>query len=265
MGPWRSKQQAGSGESTGGSQHGTGRQSPAEAAPWAVTEFLPFPVLEQGGQLTATDLLGFWFRPPTRNGPDWGGFFSQGSGGVPQPDPSSQHQGPPGPPVPPPVPSSPREHLRSWTMARALVRSDETYLVDQQAEGALDCLYEFLHAIERRDVEAAMDYVAEDYHSMEQDREVTKADLQVRVEKLLAWVGDADMQVGLTTVPEALFHQVGVLVFAEIQVDACSADGEKRTHLDERLAILKQQANGGWAISALSATRGSRTDSGDTD
>ena len=46
-----------------------------EEAPWAASHLPLFPVIEHGERLTATDLLGWWFRPPRRHEQAWDSFF----------------------------------------------------------------------------------------------------------------------------------------------------------------------------------------------
>lgn len=131
----------------------------------------------------------------------------------------------------------------------------ESQIIDEQAEGALECLYEFLHAIERRDVEAAMEWIAPDFHTIEDDKEVTKEALRIRVESLIDWMGDADAEVSLTTVPEPMFHPLGVIVGADIQIQVLDPGNEPRIHVDERVAVCQQQPDGTWGICALSPMR----------
>jgi hypothetical protein len=208
-----------------------------------------FPVIEHGDRLTATDLLGWWFRPPRRDG--WDSYFEDAEQEAPEPVQARQQQSGVE------RARNQRGFARSWSLVRSAIRDSETHLVDEQAEGALDCLYEFLHAIERRDLAAAMSRVSADFHSMEGDREVTKADLRASVEQLFDWMGSWDAQVVLTTVPEPMFHPLGVLIPVEIQVDS-EGGGENdapRTHIDERVALLQAQADGTWSITGLSPAR----------
>ncbi len=222
----------------------------ADDDPWMVGHMPAFPVIEHGDRLTATDLLGWWFRPPRRAG--WNSFFEEAEReGAPELQPATQ-----------PHPKARSEHgqrafARSWTLVRSAIRDNETHLIDEQAEGALDCLYEFLHAIERRDLTSAMARVSEQFHTIESDREVTKADLRARVEQLFDWMGGWGAQVVLTTVPEPMFHPLGILIPVEIQVDS-EGGGENdapRTHLDERVALLQAEADGTWSIAGLSPAR----------
>ena len=62
----------------------------------------------------------------------------------------------------------------------AIAESDQS-----AAEAVIEALYGFVHAIARADVPAAMRWVASDYHSMEDDREVTFETLQQQLEDLV--------------------------------------------------------------------------------
>lgn len=227
---------------------------------WPIGQLPALPVLEPGEKLTATDLLGWWFRPPRRGGRDWDSFFSHG----PAPSRTQSRGATPGDPGPgpgqafqaPPPAMSLRTLPRSWTFTRSFLDEDEVKLVDEHAEAAVECLYEFLHALERREVDVAMDFVALDYHTMENDRETRREDLRARVETMLESLQGWDIEVSLTTAPEPLFHPVGVLILADIQVNAWRASRKKRTHADRRVAIVQQQGDGRWKIAAFSPTEG---------
>jgi ketosteroid isomerase-like protein len=221
-------------------------------APSVAASVPGLPVLEPGERLTATDLLGWWFRPPQRQTSDWDGFFGQ-----PNPAPT-QAQAPlpaPGLGASPPGASSPslRSIPRAWTNMRPFLDEEEVKLADDRAEAATECLYEFLHAVGRRDLSAAMACVADDYHVFENERETNKSDLLARTEAALQSLYGWQIEVGLTTVPEPVFHPMGVLIYADIQVNAVhSSSSEKRSHLDRRIVLLQEQADGHWRISAFS-------------
>jgi ketosteroid isomerase-like protein len=221
-------------------------------APSVAASMPSLPVLEPGERLTATDLLGWWFRPPQRQTADWDGFFGQQS--APAPAPETLARGPlRAPEAPAGGPQSLRSLPRAWTNVRSFLSEDEVRLVDERAEAAIDCLYEFLHAVGRRDLEAAMECVAPDYHVFENERETNKSDLLARTEAALQSLHGWEAEVGLTTVPEPIFHPMGVLIYADIQVNAARAStGEKRTHLDRRIVLIQEQADGRWQIAAFS-------------
>jgi len=216
-------------------------------APSVAASMPSLPVLEPGERLTATDLLGWWFRPPQRQTVDWDGFFGQSTQPAAAPTPA--------PGAPPPGPASPslRAIPRAWTNMRPFLDEEEVKLADDRAEAATECLYEFLHAVGRRDLTAAMACVADDYHVFENDRETNKSDLLARTEAALQSLYGWEIEAGLTTVPEPIFHPMGVLMYADIQVNAAQpASGEKRTHLDRRIVLVQEQGDGRWQIAAFS-------------
>jgi ketosteroid isomerase-like protein len=132
------------------------------------------------------------------------------------------------------------------------VQVPDERLPEESAEAAVETLYEFLHAIGRRDVEAAMDLTAEDYHVMEDDVEVDRLGLRQRLEALLDSLRGWSLEASLAVAPEPLHHPYGVLIAADIQLDAAHRDGSKRSRLERRVALLRQDGEGEWRIHALS-------------
>ena len=93
-------------------------------------------------------------------------------------------------------------------------------MANDQADAAVACVYDFLHAIGRRDPEAAMACVADDYHVLEDDREVDRLGLRHQVEALLDSLRGWEIEISLAEVPEPLHHPSGILIYCEIQIDA---------------------------------------------
>jgi len=140
-----------------------------------------------------------------------------------------------------------------WLDWRVLAHDPADNLADDQADAAVTCLYDFLHALGRRDVEAALSHVAEDYHTLEEDREVDRLGLRQQVESLLDSLRGWELAVSLAEAPEALAHPYGILIYTEIQIDAHHPlENLRRSLVDRRLALLRHQGDQGWAIAALS-------------
>jgi hypothetical protein len=98
-----------------------------------------------------------------------------------------------------------------------------------------------------------MGCIADDYHSLEGDVGVDAPALRARIEQLLDSLDGWTMEVSLSTIPEPVLHPLGVIICAEIQVDAeHPVSRERRTIVDRRVALLEKQADQAWAISSLS-------------
>ena len=211
----------------------------------------PLPPLDPGGRISATDILSWWFRPPSRSGNPWDSYFGESFHSTTRPLGSPE---PPARAVPPPAPFTRSSHIPSWTAIRAFLPDTDVALADDDADAAVNCLYDFLHAVGRRDIDAAMAVIADDYHTFEEDREVNREALRNRIEGLLETLKDCEIDISLSMAPEPVFHPSGILIYAEIQIDAFdAAKGSRRTILDRRVAVFEQRADGTYAISALSA------------
>jgi ketosteroid isomerase-like protein len=222
-------------------------QSPEEAKWYAP----PLPPIDPGSQLSATDLLSWWFRPPTASAGSWDAYFGTN---LPR-----KGELEPGAPSPPESSSPARESADPVRRAvfRALLAEDEDGLGAEEADSALEVFYEFLHAFGRRDVEGAMRYVAEDYHTFDDDREMNHRDLANSLEALLASLLGWDFTVTLAMVPELLRHPYGIVIYAEIQLDAVErATGAKRNLVEQRLVLMEQGSDKSWKLAAFSRPRG---------
>ena len=123
------------------------------------------------------------------------------------------------------------------------------------AELVVDCLYQFLHAVERGDVDAAMACVDDDYHAIENDREVDRDGLRLGLESLLDQWRGSDFHVTLAEIPEPVFHPAGVLIRVTIQVDfTAPLRGRMRTDLFGRVVLFREHPNGEWAITGMAVT-----------
>ncbi len=123
------------------------------------------------------------------------------------------------------------------------------------AAAAADCLYAFLRACGRRDVEAAMALVAGDYHAIEGDREVDREALRHRLEELLDERRGGDLEVAATAPLQPIPYVDGlVLVPVAVQIDHRPPSGLPSTLLCEWVAVL-EAAPDGWRICGLGPQR----------
>ena len=123
------------------------------------------------------------------------------------------------------------------------------------AEQVVDCLYRFLRAIERCDIAEVMECVAADFHALENDVELDRDALRLRLEgSLEAWRGE-QFRVSLTEIPDPLFHPAGVLVRVTLQVDFWSkAHARRLTELLGRILWFRAQPDGRWLLGGMTAT-----------
>jgi hypothetical protein len=119
------------------------------------------------------------------------------------------------------------------------------------AEAVIESLYEFLHAIGRADVPAAMQWVSADYHAMEGDREITHDVLRHQIEDLVDARRGRGLDVSLANVPEPIPHPLGVLVKLCVQVDSRNAQDVPESLLLHRVAVFGQAEDGLWRLASL--------------
>lgn len=203
--------------------------------------YLPvLPPVDPGSRLSATDLLSSWFRPPTGHDDPWKNFFNKF-----EPHSSSASTT---------TPAAASVHVHTpKALLKALFPEQEEDLSNEDADSAIEVLYDFLHALGRHEVETAMTFVADDYHSFEDDREIDRNDLRNMLDALLESLEGWSFDISLSTVPEPLRHPYGIIVYAEIQIDAVQpGTNAKRNIVDRRLVLLQVQSNSIWRLSALS-------------
>lgn len=113
----------------------------------------------------------------------------------------------------------------------------------------MDCLYEFIHAFERRDVDGAMARISEAYHALEDDREIDRLTFRHGLEAGLDGLKKSEISVSLAQAPEPLSHPQGVLVDAHVQIEIHRPEDDSRECLVERrIAVLAREADGEWRI-----------------
>ena len=229
--------------------------------PW---QTLPGPAEEDPWLVSATDLLIPWEpegyaagAAAPAGGDPWAGYLP--------PPPQSA----PAAPSPPDLPATPAAPLPAAVASLALgpPGSLEEPLDDATSFAAAECLYAFVHALGRRDVEAALELVADDYHAIADDRAVDREGLRHRLEALLderaagaGGDGMDELDVSLAEPPEPLPYADGlILIAATVQVDHRPAAGRPETALLEWVAVLEETA-AGFRICGLGAQRERPTD-----
>lgn len=216
------------------------------------------PAALTSGRISATDRLSWWFRPATASGSPWDDYFDQSA--------LSLEGGPEEALLYPivrvsdqtatatqPTQSGSDEPAGPWLSLRLLLAEPEEELFDEDAESVVTCLYDFIHAIGRRDVEQAMLCVAPDYHTLEDDKEIDRLGLRHHIKNLLDSLLGWEFEISLVEVPRPILHPDAILVYAEMQIDAHNQqDAARKTILERRIAVFNRQPNGDWLISALS-------------
>jgi len=220
----------------------------------AISHLPALPPIDPGSRLSATDLLSSWFRPPTGHQDPWQSFCRKY-------DPEAPRVSAPSvPAAPQSAASSGASGAASAVAPKALMRAlfpeTDDDLSSEDADAAVEILYEFLHAFGRHDVDRAMQFVAPDYHTFEDDREINRDDLRNHLEALLESLHGFDFEVSLSMAPEPMQHPYGIIVYAEIQIDAVHPESRaKRNYVERRLALIQAQEDSQWRIAALSLVR----------
>lgn len=192
------------------------------------------------GRISATDQLSWWFRPANSSDDPWDAFFADAD----EPDVSWA----PAAPTAAPAAVSTRIHPRVRPP-----RSDPPEEVPEaDAESVVTCMYDFVHAVGRDDLDGAMSCVANDFHSIDHDREMDREDLYRRLkaihDSLIGWEKTAF----LVEIPHPVPYGSLVLMRVEIQVNARhKVTGERRTIADRRVAVFERQTDRCWLLAGL--------------
>jgi ketosteroid isomerase-like protein len=125
----------------------------------------------------------------------------------------------------------------------------------EAAEEVVDCLYRFIHAIERGDIAEVMECVAHDYHALDNDVEIGRDRLRSALEGSIdGWRGE-HFRVSLTEIPDLVFHPMGVLIRVTVQVDFWSRPHMRTlTELFGRVLWFRRQHDGRWLLGAMTGT-----------
>jgi hypothetical protein len=231
-------------------------QNAPALSPWQERDIAVPPI---SGRLSATDRLSWWFRPMTSSRDPWDDYFDPAAlNPIETFSPGVRSSGSPfiteqpslGPPG---IPPNAAELPGPWVTLRLLLAEPEEELLEEEGEAVVTCLYDFLHAIGRREVEQAMTCVAPDYHTLEDDEEIDYLGLTHQLLALLDSLQGWEIEVSLVEIPQPILHPDGILIYAEIQIDAVKPEeGTRKSIPDRRLAVFTRQPNGDWLISALS-------------
>lgn len=185
------------------------------------------------GQLSSTDLLNWWFRAP------------HGRGGNTLEPPAEQPQSSP-------AAREPDADRDAWSEISVLFPEPEEHLAEEHAQAAVDCLYDFLHAVGQRDVEAAAALLDDYFHTIQDGEEIDKLRFKNHLASQLDALRNWDFEVSLGVAPEPVSHPLGVLIHASVQFDAVHRDdGTKNGSVEQRVAIVRQDESGTWKICAL--------------
>jgi len=210
------------------------------------------------GRLSSTDLLGWWFRAPQNGrGNPWDAYFSSGGEEEAAPPPQRYGHAPAGDTLAPggagrPAPPFPSAQ-DAWTSIASLFPEPEELLAEEHAQAAVDCLYDFIHAFGRRDVDAAMAYISAAYHTLEGDKEMDRLQFRHQLEAGLDALKRAEIEISLAEAPEPVAHPYGILVDATVQIDTFRPeDGSHGCLVQRRVAVLGQEEDGEWRIRAFS-------------
>jgi ketosteroid isomerase-like protein len=192
-------------------------------------------------RVSATDRLSWWFRPSTGGRDPWHDYFDA----APQPRVTE-------PALMPAEPSPGAEAPGRRAALRLLLAEPDEEMIDSEADAVVTCLYDFVHALGRGDVRAAIDdCVAPDYHVMENDVEVDRDGLAAQLHAELDRLRRLELAASLVEIPEPILHPAGILVYAELQLEA-SRGSDRQTIVHRRLAVFRQGRDRRWRISALS-------------
>lgn len=220
-----------------------GGQSPTRES--AIAYLPPLPPMDPGSRLSATDLLSSWFRPPSGHADPWRNFFRKY-----EPESAAAVMAPQS------VNAAAVSAPAPQAVMRALFPETEDELSSEDADAAIETLYEFLHAFGRHDIEGAMKFVAADYHTFADDLEINRDDLRNHLEALLESLHGWNFEVSLSMAPEPMPHPYGIIIYAEIQIDAVDPGSKaKRNFVERRLALVQVQEDSQWRLTALSPVR----------
>ena len=122
----------------------------------------------------------------------------------------------------------------------------------EAADAAVDCLFRFVHALERGDIEEAMECIALDYHAFHDHREIDRDGLRLALEASLdRWRGE-ELSLSLNETPDPVFHPEGILIQTVVQVDYRDPQSHRlTTELIPRVVVFRQDSGNAWQIKAL--------------
>jgi hypothetical protein len=136
-------------------------------------------------------------------------------------------------------------------MTRDEVQTTETWNQDAAAI-AVDCLYRLVRSLEALDVDAAIACVSRGYHAIDNDREIDRDGLRLKLDGMVdTWRADR-LHIALTEIPDPVFSPSGILVHATLQVDHTDVTtGELKTTLLPYVFWFTEDRAGEWLIRSM--------------
>jgi hypothetical protein len=136
-------------------------------------------------------------------------------------------------------------------MTRDEPNSTETWNQDA-ASVAVDCLYRLVRLLEALDVDAAIGCISRGYHGIENDREIDRDGLRLKLDGMVdSWRCERP-RLSLTEIPDPVFSPAGILVHATLQADHVDlATGELKTTLLPYIFWFTEDRLGEWLIRSM--------------
>ncbi len=135
-----------------------------------------------------------------------------------------------------------------WTLSE---RSNG-HLRAEDALAVADCLYDFIHALERFDIEAAMACVADDFHELKASRELDREGFRHWIENLLDGLRGREIDVSLAEVPRPVAYGRLVLCETTLQIDLAptlpTSPAVPSSLVLRLLLAFERDARGSWRI-----------------
>jgi ketosteroid isomerase-like protein len=210
------------------------------------------PAAPMSGRVSATERLNWWFRPARAGEDAWDSFFEDADiSGVAVPKRAARS----GSDTLPRSAAARDDEKTLGPLAdlRLVLTEPEEELFDADADAVVTCLYDFVHAIGRRDIAAAMACVAPDYHTMESDREVDYVGLGVQLKSILDGLRGWEIETSLVEIPEPVLYPGAILIYAVLQIEGYKHETrERQTVVHRRVAVFRQQSDHSWRLAALS-------------
>jgi ketosteroid isomerase-like protein len=208
-------------------------------------------------RLSATEQLTMWFRPAA--GRSWEDYFADPVDGhgfaASAPFSAGRRSADEAPALF--AATAAAADWGPWARRRLVLAQPEPELIDTDAASVVECLYDFVHAIGRREVERALECVADDFHAMEDDVEVDRHALGARIKMLLDRLIGWDLDVALVEIPRPILHPDAILVYAELRIDARRSEtGERKTIRMPRIAVFRQQRDRSWLLAGMCTPSG---------
>jgi hypothetical protein len=120
------------------------------------------------------------------------------------------------------------------------------------ANSAVDCLFRFFHALERRDAGEAMACISPSYHTFEEGQDIDREMLRRKLEYVFDLWRTQEVRLSMEDTPEPVFHPAGILIDTVLRIDSRLPGEGWRTQSLHRVAVFEEIFVEGWLIVALS-------------